>query len=354
MVFYIPVVGRYSGECIFTPDDYQEMRNKLSGLKIYGMEEYNFAEDADLVTQRSAEIFSQLDEMDAENAAYRQEIEAKFAETFEKVIPNFSGLKERADGDLTSGYVELISIGSTARGTNRPGGGMDFDYIARIDANLYNDEDSKREIESRIVWSFAPEDFLITPNGVRMKGAQVNGRAVDVDVSLVQRTNRMRYAENQSLADRFEAMREQNPMREKLVRANIIQAKEVLGAAKAYLPSSSNEAESADEKGGMGGVGVEEWILQNGGSFKNAAKSFVEAAEKVQNIFNKFRYEYHVWGAGENYFAVRNNEHIAEKPAESQRGRKLTHDDYISTNMDKGGFERTVAALRQFLAEEAN
>lgn len=164
----------------------------------------------------------------------------------------------------------------------------------------------------------------------------------------------MRYAENQSLADRFEAMREQNPMREKLVRANVIQAKEVLGAAKAYLPSSSNEAENADEKGGMGGVGVEEWILQNGGSFKNAAKSFVEAAEKAQNIFNKFRYEYHVWGAGENYFAVRNNEHIAEKPAELQRGRKLTHDDYISVNMDKGGFERTVAALRQFLAEEEN
>lgn len=351
--FYIPVVDRYSGECIFTPENYKTMRKALGGLEYYGAEEYEFADDSDLITQRSAEIFTKLNETTVDNATYEREVSAKLAEVFEQILPDFRGIKDTIDGDLNPGYVELISIGSTARGTNMLDSENDFDFIARIDASLYNNQETKHEIERQIINAFTPEDFLITPNGIRMKKTKLaDSRTADVDISLVQRTNRLKYAESQSLSDRLLVMRQQDEMRETLARANIIHAKEVLSEANAYLPASSNEAKSADEKGGLGGVGIEEWILQNGGSFKIAAKTFLEAAEKANNDFNKFKHDYHVWSTGENYFSVRDNETSAEKAIDGVRDRRFTYDDFVATNMDREGFTRTVAALKQFLEED--
>ncbi len=56
-------------------------------------------------------------------------------------------------------------------------------------------------------------------------------------------------------------------------------------------------------QGGLGGIGIEAWILNHGGSFEAAAKSFLETAKDENNEFKNFsdfKREYFIFGAGES------------------------------------------------------
>ena len=70
-----------------------------------------------------------------------------------------------------------------------------------------------------------------------------------------------------------------------MVLANIIYAKKILKEAKAYKPFRSDRTQ-----GGLGGVGIENWILQYGGSFIDAARDFLRHAEGKE--FIDFQKEY--------------------------------------------------------------
>ena len=74
----------------------------------------------------------------------------------------------------------------------------------------------------------------------------------------------------------------------------------------------------------MGGVGVENWILQNGGSLLEAAKSFMEVASKSSS-FEEFKKMYRVDDFGIN--------HMAEKKG------IYPHDNFIY-NMNDIGYEK--------------
>lgn len=82
-----------------------------------------------------------------------------------------------------------------------------------------------------------------------------------------------------------------------------------------------------------GGVGIENWILQNGGSFAAAAKDFVANSEGLN--FSSFKEKYTVWDFGENHMSSENGKYL--------------HDEFVSNNMDEDGYDKMKQTLKAYL-----
>lgn len=348
--FYIPVVDKNSGECIFTPEQYDAMRQKLSGLEHYDAPEFHFASDEDLYTAGISSIANTVEAQDQAISIQHQAIERNLSAVLTRNIKGFQGLKTAPDGDLTPGFVELIDTGSTNRGTSIPGSKIDFDFIMRIDASTYNNSNRRRIFEDTLRQNLRFAHDTSNHNGLRLKGVEITDLAepVDLDISFVQRTNHMEFSTEQAVHDRLATIKQQDPERYQAVVANIILAKQVLKNADAYKPKHSSDTFDADKKGGLGGIGIENWILQHGGSFKVAAEDFLAAASQSDYDFAKFTKIYPIWDAGQNHFTVRNNEEMSEK--QDHFPHNITYDNFVTGNMDAGGFSRMVQALQTYLS----
>ena len=362
--FYIPVVDRDSEELIFTPDDYDKMRQQMSGLSHYHTGEYQFAPDSELeldeltLDKESLSAVSMPSSSstsdDAQGASSSSitipgtdtiidQLPASMAETDRKhevinqvikqAITNIPELnlnyKDYLDGDLTENIVEMIDTGSTGRQTNAPGSG-DFDYLARLDRSILNDPTKKQQITDALLAAFGRENdgSAIVNGNLRLKQVSIDGLAepVDIDITFAQKTNKVQYPTDAALADRLDNIKNQSETKYQQVLANIIYAKQFLKAAGAYKPRRSPEAEGI---GGLGGVGIENWVLQHGGSFKQAARDFLAVADSCSS-FEDFCAHYPVWDYGENHKGIRS------KP----------HDNFVADNMNPEGYERMKEALR--------
>ena len=367
--FYIPIVDRDSEELIFTPDDYDKMRQQMSGLSHYSTGDYVFAPEDELEldeltldkeslsavsipTASSTSSSSAGD--DAQGASSGSitipgtdtiidQLPASIAETDHKhevinqaikqAITNIPELnlsyKDYLDGDLTENIVEMIDTGSTGRQTNAPGSG-DFDYLARLDRSILNDPTKKQQITDALLTAFGRENdgSAIVNGNLRLKQVSIDGLAepVDIDITFTQKTNKVQYPTDAALADRLSNIKNQSETKYHQVLANIIYAKQFLKAAGAYKPRRSPEAEGV---GGLGGVGIENWVLQHGGSFKQAARDFLAVADSCSS-FEDFCAHYPVWDYGENHKGIRS------KP----------HDNFVADNMNPEGYERMKEALR--------
>ena len=273
-------------------------------------------------------------------------------------IPDLNlSYKDYLDGDLTENIVEMIDTGSTGRQTNAPGSG-DFDYLARLDRSILNDPTKKQQITDALLAAFGKADEVngtsnqidnldhnedgegegeagqvdnksrIVNGNLRLKQVSIDGLAepVDIDITFAQKTNKVQYPTDAALADRLTNIKNQSETKYQQVLANIIYAKQFLKAAGAYKPRRSPEAKGI---GGLGGVGIENWVLQHGGSFKQAARDFLTIADSCSN-FEDFCAHYPVWDYGENHKGIRS------KP----------HDNFVADNMNPEGYERMKEALR--------
>ena len=135
-----------------------------------------------------------------------------------------------------------------------------------------------------------------------------------------------------ALAERLQNLREIDETKYRLVLANIMYAKSYLKSKGAYKASKS--LRDSRENGSIGGVGIENLILQNGGSFIDASKDFLEHAEGKD--FIDFEKEYAILDFGCN--------HVAKSKRSG-----FPYDNFIMNNMRCSGFENTIMALRSFL-----
>ena len=362
--FYIPIVDKDSEELIFTPADYDKMREQMSGLSHYSTGDYVFAPDSELelgeltLDKESLSAVSMPSSSsagdDAQGASSGSitipgtdtiidQLPAGMAETDHKhevinqaikqAITNIPELnlsyKDYLDGDLTENIVEMIDTGSTGRQTNAPGSG-DFDYLARLDRSILNDPTKKQQITDALLAAFGRENdgSAIVNGNLRLKQVSIDGLAepVDIDITFAQKTNKVQYPTDAALADRLSNIKNQSETKYQQVLANIIYAKQFLKAAGAYKPRRSPEAKGI---GGLGGVGIENWILQHGGSFKQAARDFLSVADNCSG-FEDFCAHYPVWDYGENHKGIRS------KP----------HDNFVADNMNQAGYNRMKQALR--------
>ena len=324
--FYIPVANA-EGKIVFTPDDYDKLRAKMSGLSYYDEENYAFSDN--LVTEETKYFAEQLDKSNREVQIKRE----KISQVIKKALYELGlSLKTDIDGDLTEGFVEFIDTGSTGRGTNKPGDG-DFDFMMRLDRKIMTDPKELKKLKQTILKNLGRENSSeITGDGdFRLKNVPLDADTnVDIDITFNIRTDKVNYSTDMALRDRLSTIQKNNPEKYKYVVANILFAKKVLKEANAYKPERSDKSQ-----GGLGGVGIENWILQNGGSFIDAARSFVEAAEGKN--FEQFKQSYEIWDFGDNHRAEKKNE--------------FPNDNFVSNNMSSGGYDRMVGALKKYLNE---
>ena len=324
--FYIPVANA-EGKIVFTPDDYDKLRAKMSGLSYYDEKNYVFSDN--LVTEETKYFAEQLDKSNREVQIKREKIN----QVIKKALDELGlSLKTDIDGDLTEGFVEFIDTGSTGRGTNKPGDG-DFDFMMRLDRKIMTDPKELEKLKQTILKNLGRENSSeITGDGdFRLKNVPLDADTnVDIDITFNIRTDKVTYSTDMALRDRLSTIQKNDPEKYKYVIANILLAKKVLKEANAYKPERSDKSQ-----GGLGGVGIENWILQNGGSFIDAAKSFVEAAEGKN--FEQFKQSYEIWDFGDNHRAEKKNE--------------FPNDNFVSNNMSSGGYDRMVGALKKYLNE---
>ena len=292
--FYIPVVDKDSGELIFTPDDYDKMRAQMSGLSYYHTGDYQFASEDELelpstnveraTIPSTTTIINELPASMAETDRKHEVINQAIKQAITNIPELNLSYKDYLDGDLTENIVEMIDTGSTGRQTNAPGSG-DFDYLARLDRSILNDPTKKQQITDALLTAFGRENdgSAIVNGNLRLKQVSIDGLAepVDIDITFAQKTNKVQYPTDAALADRLSNIKNQSETKYQQVLANIIYAKQFLKAAGAYKPRRSPEAEGV---GGLGGVGIENWVLQHGGSFKQAARDFLTVADSCSSF----------------------------------------------------------------------
>ena len=328
--FYIPIVDE-KGKLIFTPEMYEKYRSKMQGMSYYGVDEFNVDETA------RNEGTTQIAELIAQNKKEVSEKRQKILQCFNKAVVN-CGLEmtDKRKLDLVEGFVEIIDTGSTGRGTNEPGDG-DFDFMVRIDKNKMKEtEKIKEELKKALTTVNEPDEGIITANGdLRYKGVTIEGLngKVDIDMSFTTRTDELDYTTEESIIDRLGTIKKNNPEDYKYVVANIILAKKVLKIEGAYKKKNAPEPEQGkkDTRGGLGAVGIENWVLQNGGSFEKAARTFLSVAEECSDL-SEFQQKYAIWDFGENYKA----------------GSHYPHDNFVY-NMDDAGYSKMKKALEDYI-----
>ena len=146
------------------------------------------------------------------------------------------------------------------------------------------------------------ESKLEEANGnFRYKKVKIDGVDVplDIDVSFMPKSEEVQYSTDMAIKDRLNGIKENDPEGYKRVIANIVLAKEMLKKEGIYKKRTS---EGATMYGGFGGSGVENWILQNGGSFVKAMQTFLEAADRAKS-FEEFEEIYPIFDFGQNHMS---------------------------------------------------
>lgn len=314
--FYIPVCDN-GGKLAYTAKDYDKLREKMAGLSYYGAKEYKISSEL----QDYSSAFGGLGELKEKCHTINDFV----ADTIKSMgYP----VKNEIDGDISGETVEVINTGSTGRGTALPGN-SDFDFIVRVDRKMLGDGAKMQELKDKMISGFGG-GTVDGDGNFRLKDVSIEGVTdpIDIDITFNAKTNDINYATEMALTDRLDSIKEQYPKQYEAVVSNILMAKEMLKQAGVYKPRHSSE----NAQGGLGGIGTENWILQNGGSLITAAKSFLNASDGKS--LEEFQEEYPIWDFGENYLASKSGHY--------------PHDNFI-LNMDESGYQKMRETLTAFM-----
>lgn len=150
-------------------------------------------------------------------------------------------------------------------------------------------------------------EFNIRYTDVEIEGLD---ELVEVDVSSETKKLSKEYTSDMAVRDRLDIIkRKYGEEGLETVVDNIIVAKKILKENRIYKKSNSV---GGTEFGGFGGIGVENWILQNGGSFVRAMQTFLENTvdESGKEIsFEEFKEKYPIYDFGQNHRDISDRSH---------------------------------------------
>lgn len=292
--FYIPICDK-DGKVIFTPDDYNEYKKIFSGIDKYhgGKVELNedwknsaFAEKIKEFTQTNenlGKISKIKDELysDIENDLRAFEIELH---------------KGRYDDSVVG--AKIIDTGSTGRGAALDSG-YDFDFVIKVNDNDASKIGSIAEgLKAKYPFDQSYErDGMVT---YRFKSFEKDGNKIDLDISFVKKSDSEELDANEAVALKYDSIKKQYGEDKLLeVLTNVRYAKKELKNAGCYKKGLTGNGE---QQGGLGGIGVENWILKNGGDAVVAFREFNKNAyqDGVLISFNDFKNRYKIFSAGSN------------------------------------------------------
>ncbi len=320
---YIPIFN-FNKKLIYTEEEFLSLRKKMGGIKEYNTSDFDISNNLEFPGLEP--FLAAIDENKRRIDNNRKPIVEEFIR-----IMNSIGLTTTIDNN-SKGDVELVEAGSTMRGTNIPTveSSLDFDFTVRIDPDkvwlVKNALESKFKASGHITETAAYK--------VRLKGVEIPGLAtlIDLDFSLTPQKKQYLATED-AINEQLNNIRMQDENAYRLVIANIMYAKNFLKHAGVYKPSRGILDGNDRSFGGIGGVGIENWILQNGGSFIDATKDFLEHAENKE--FIDFEKEYAIMDFGKNHVEV-------------SKG-NFPHDNFIMKNMRYNGYELMKSSLKTFL-----
>lgn len=358
---YVPIYDT-NGNLLITEEDFKSVRRKMSGLSEYDAGKFEVSSNLELPGINDIISASKKEKADIDS------IDSAMKEKAKSIIEEQMGLST-SSADKANSY-RLVNTGSTGRGTNVPND-MDFDYAIIMDLGEFiKTYYSKSFVNVSRLQQLLKEGFIlkngevknITTARLRLSNIPIEYAdkegTFDIDFSFFSNAKDF-FSTVDSLEQRLNGIKIQSETDYEKVLANIIYAKMVLKEAHAYKPSRSDKSQ-----GGLGGVGVENWILQHGGSFIDAATSFVAVADKyisqynvdlndqrnyddnakdtpAFNAFIGFQAEYPIFDFG--------------KSIESVSKGNFPYDDFVMRNMRTSGFLRTYSRLKnqlQYLRQE--
>ena len=342
---YKPVYD-FTGKLVFTKKEYDTIRSKLDGISYY--KTITEEEKAYPIADTSLLYFPGIEELATEmqqDRSKQQEKRKIITDKIKEILVSSLGATQINDtilNDLSQGNIDLLETGSTSRGTNVPGD-ADYDFMTRVGRNDLNNTDAViRDLNSL----FSPQTNISHDNRFRGKDIKLDGieEPIDIDISFTQKRDKVDYSTDTCLSDLLRTIEKEYPEQFPLVKANIVYAKKILKAGKAYKSRRSSEAE-----GGLGGIGVEYWILQNGGSFINAVNSFLAQAVKDGNIipYEEFKDKYQIWDFGKNHEPKEIKIGSSERIGSSEKI-VFPYDEFVSCNMSKEGYLKMTKTLLEF------
>lgn len=151
---------------------------------------------------------------------------------------------------------------------------------------------------------------------------------IKLDVTIIQKNDKLEYSTEMALNDYLTTIGNNNQSTRGIITANVILAKLLFKNTACY----KNWRKDSNQ-GGLGGVGVENWIIQNGGTLESAAKSFLESAEG--KTFEEFKEVYHVHDYGKIHMYRDKNIY--------------PYDDFIFNNINATGYEKMKNVLNKYL-----
>ena len=337
---YIPIVD-LSGKLIFTEDEYNNIRSKMMGLSHYSCDEYYIDKDS-LYFDGIEELVDSMNNDCRRVDLIRKEIYKRIEEiiTDSKYGFDIQTVNNAFNGNLSSGICELLETGSTSRFSNIPDD-CDFDFMLKLDRKYTINPEIVTQIIDILKRELKPTDMIPTKNN-RFRGTGItisDFSGLDIDISIDQRRNDNSYSSEMCLNDRYESIKKQYPDCYPLVLANIVKAKQILKEKHVYKAL----------EGGMGGIGVENWILQNGGSFRLAAEDFVAHAYRDGSLidYDEFKSIYHVFDFGSNHEPKKK----FKSPYEPHEDIYYPYDDYIADNLTKEKYIEMAGVLKSYVEQ---
>ncbi len=267
--YYIPVVDK-DGKIIFTPEQYERLRSFYTGLDRFDGQPFDYKK-----TEEQARHYDDVQHFKSDLGEERKRIDEVTrqiqGEIAQVLFEHGVQLKEAFDTSILG--AELLDTGSTGRYTNLPHS-FDFDLVLKLDLG---DEAKVGALVRALKEKLLPtrdNSHGATDEGdmfqLRFEGAVIAGTPVDIDIAFVKKSELAVYGSHDAVKEKLDWIRQHNgdDAYEDVV-ANILVAKDVLKKSESYKKL---------EHGGMGGIGVENWILAHGGNFEHAAKAFWQAA----------------------------------------------------------------------------
>ena len=296
--YYIPIVDR-AGKVLFTPQEFDTYREQFcSGLLSLGQPpfEVHLAEPlADTLNAISTEI--------QENQRSLDEGQAHITEVVRSILKEFGALSP--DQELL-----LEDTGSSGRGTGVPGA-IDFDFVLKLDPIAMKKQMKIQETIAKRLGGSANGGN--TDGQLRLVDVPFNNQKIEVDIAFVPQAEVRLFESHDAVRERLRSIKTTSGEGAyEQVQATIVYTKRLLKKAEVYKKA---------EQGGLGGIGVENWILAHHGNFIEAAQSFLAAAKpdgKTLTPLETFQQTYLLFDPGANAKFAGTHDHFGRNL--SQKG----------------------------------
>lgn len=324
--YYVPITD-VDGKMLFTPEEFDELRALYAGSEAAPQEAYQ--EDRSTVDARQAasleDLQARIEEERGRIEATREAIERRVEEALRSV-----GIALRTSGELAIG-AEIMNTGSTARRTSIPGEVVDFDLVIRLDESDLSRQEAIKDALTNALRGTHQDGATAQ---WRRTGVDIGGVPVDIDITLVSKPEVEGISSHAIAEQRLRGIERGDAESANWVRANIVYAKKVLKQAGVYKKLD----------GGLGGLGVENWILQHGGSFAKAREAFLSAAIRQDGVTRSFE------ECAERYAIPDPGVNLIEKqvPDDGTQREHFRHDNflYFLNKQGKDGYVKMVQALQ--------